>query len=181
MNREGDFNKVIENIHHETLPSHSRSLRAAAYYIQGLQRLFQSRYNEAKWVHFLKCEQIWLISISRRYLKETLKMANPEDRRTFCSLVLLGHIFLSRWVTVARPWTWSHQQCSLLPKFRMFTYNGGSQPSWKVNYFVTNCMKQIGDFIINVFFFGWIAEKPLRRSLPVKKFNRNTPTFLSYS
>ena len=74
MNREGDFNKVIENIHHETLPSHSRSLRAAAYYIQGLQRLFQSRYNEEKCFHFLKCEQILLISISRRYLKETLKM-----------------------------------------------------------------------------------------------------------
>ena len=33
----------------------------------------------------------------RRYLRETLKMANAEDvnRLTSCSLVLLGHIFLS--------------------------------------------------------------------------------------
>lgn len=33
----------------------------------------------------------------RRYLRETLKMANSEDlnRLTSCSLVLLGHIFLS--------------------------------------------------------------------------------------
>lgn len=35
--------------------------------------------------------------IFRRYLRETLKMANSEDlnRLTSCSLVLLGHIFLS--------------------------------------------------------------------------------------
>lgn len=36
-------------------------------------------------------------SVCRRYLRETLKMANAEDlnRLTSCSLVLLGHIFLS--------------------------------------------------------------------------------------
>jgi len=35
--------------------------------------------------------------VLRRYLRETLKMANAEDlnRLTACSLVLLGHIFLS--------------------------------------------------------------------------------------
>jgi len=35
--------------------------------------------------------------VFRRYLRETLKMANAEDlnRLTACSLVLLGHIFLS--------------------------------------------------------------------------------------
>lgn len=35
--------------------------------------------------------------VFRRYLRETLKMANAEDlnRLTSCSLVLLGHIFLS--------------------------------------------------------------------------------------
>lgn len=35
--------------------------------------------------------------VNRRYLRETLKMANAEDlnRLTSCSLVLLGHIFLS--------------------------------------------------------------------------------------
>ena len=37
------------------------------------------------------------IFLFRRYLRETLKMANAEDlnRLTSCSLVLLGHIFLS--------------------------------------------------------------------------------------
>jgi MAternally-affected-uncoordination protein len=48
MKREGDFNKLIENINPETLPSHSHSLRAAAFYVQGLQCFFQARYNEAK-------------------------------------------------------------------------------------------------------------------------------------
>ena len=53
------------------------------------------------------CEQWYFTSSStillffvwhfRRYLRETLKMANAEDlnRLTSCSLVLLGHIFLS--------------------------------------------------------------------------------------
>ncbi|XP_017785266.1 PREDICTED: MAU2 chromatid cohesion factor homolog [Nicrophorus vespilloides] len=78
--REVEFNAILERINPETLQTHSHSLRAAAYYVQGLQAFFQGRYNEAK-----------------RYLRETLKMANAEDlnRLTSCSLVLLGHIFLS--------------------------------------------------------------------------------------
>lgn len=48
---------------------------------------------------FLKTNCLYNYSIlfSRRYLRETLKMANAEDlnRLTSCSLVLLGHIFLS--------------------------------------------------------------------------------------
>lgn len=70
----------MERINPESLPSHSHSLRAAAYYVQGLQAFFGARHNEAK-----------------RYLRETLKMASSEDlnRLTSCSLVLLGHIFLS--------------------------------------------------------------------------------------
>lgn len=58
----------------------SHSLRASAFYVRGLQAFFQASYSEAK-----------------RYLRETLKMANAEDlnRLTSCSLVLLGHIFLS--------------------------------------------------------------------------------------
>ncbi|XP_046399087.1 MAU2 chromatid cohesion factor homolog [Ischnura elegans] len=78
--REQDFSALFERINPETLPTRSHSLRAAAYYVQGLQSFFQARYNEAK-----------------RYLRETLKMANAEDlnRLTSCSLVLLGHIFLS--------------------------------------------------------------------------------------
>lgn len=78
--REQEFQGLLERINPESLPSSSHSLRAAAYYVQGLQSFFQARYNEAK-----------------RYLRETLKMANAEDlnRLTSCSLVLLGHIFLS--------------------------------------------------------------------------------------
>lgn len=78
--RQREFTALLDRINPENLPSHSHSLRAAAYYVQGLQAFFQARYNEAK-----------------RYLRETLKMANAEDlnRLTSCSLVLLGHIFLS--------------------------------------------------------------------------------------
>ncbi|XP_050296968.1 MAU2 chromatid cohesion factor homolog [Anthonomus grandis grandis] len=78
--RESDFNALFDRINPENLPSQSHSLKAAAYYVQGLQAFFQGRFNEAK-----------------RYLRETLKMANAEDlnRLTSGSLVLLGHIFLS--------------------------------------------------------------------------------------
>lgn len=76
--RDKDLGSLMERINPEAL--HSHSLQAAAYYVQGLQAFFGARYNEAK-----------------RYLRETLKMANSEDlnRLTSCSLVLLGHIFLS--------------------------------------------------------------------------------------
>ncbi|ESP05423.1 hypothetical protein LOTGIDRAFT_205565 [Lottia gigantea] len=79
-NRHTDLATLLESINPETVPQHSHSLKAAAYYVQGLQGFFQSRFTEAK-----------------RYLRETLKMANAEDlnRLTSCSLVLLGHIFLS--------------------------------------------------------------------------------------
>merc|ERR1719282_1982666 len=78
--READFAALLDRISPERLPSQSHSLQAAAYYIQGLQEFFAAKYNDAK-----------------RYLRETLKMANAEDlnRLTSCSLVLLGHIFLS--------------------------------------------------------------------------------------
>ena len=48
------------------------------------------------------------VFVLRRYLRETLKMANAEDlnRLTACSLVLLGHIFLS---------LGNSQVCRLLP------------------------------------------------------------------
>ncbi|XP_040566701.1 MAU2 chromatid cohesion factor homolog isoform X2 [Lepeophtheirus salmonis] len=78
--RDGDFLALLDRISPEKLPSNSHSLQAAAYYIQGLQSFFAAKYNDSK-----------------RYLRETLKMANAEDlnRLTSCSLVLLGHIFLS--------------------------------------------------------------------------------------
>ncbi|XP_046543112.1 MAU2 chromatid cohesion factor homolog isoform X1 [Haliotis rubra] len=79
-NRQTELVGLLESIDPEKLESGSHSLKAAAYYVQGLQAFFQARYNEAK-----------------RYLRETLKMSNAEDlnRLTSCSLVLLGHIFLS--------------------------------------------------------------------------------------
>jgi len=46
--REQEFAALLERINPESLPSHSHSLRAAAYYVQGLQSFFQARYNEAK-------------------------------------------------------------------------------------------------------------------------------------
>lgn len=46
---------------------------------------------------FKNIQSILLNNFFRRYLRETLIMASSEDlnRLTSCSLVLLGHIFLS--------------------------------------------------------------------------------------
>uniref|UniRef100_A0A2A4JQA7 MAU2 chromatid cohesion factor homolog n=1 Tax=Heliothis virescens TaxID=7102 RepID=A0A2A4JQA7_HELVI len=78
--RDNELTILMEQVRPESLPTYAHGLRAASYYVLGLQAFFQARYNEAK-----------------RYLRETLKMANAEDlnRLTSCSLVLLGHIFLS--------------------------------------------------------------------------------------
>ena len=78
--RDNDFMALLDRISPDQLPSSSHSMKAAAYYIHGLQSFFSSQYGDSK-----------------RYLRETLKMANAEDlnRLTSCSLVLLGHIFLS--------------------------------------------------------------------------------------
>ncbi|ELT89360.1 hypothetical protein CAPTEDRAFT_151038 [Capitella teleta] len=79
-NRTTDLVSLLESVDPDRLDSCSHSLKASAYYVKGLQSFFQARYHDAK-----------------RYLRETLKMANAEDlnRLTSCSLVLLGHIFLS--------------------------------------------------------------------------------------
>lgn len=62
----------------------SYSHQAGYYYIRGLQAFFDSHYMDAK-----------------KYLRETLKIANSEDlnRLTACSLVLLGSTFLSQGIT----------------------------------------------------------------------------------
>ncbi|KAK7115368.1 MAU2 chromatid cohesion factor homolog isoform X2 [Littorina saxatilis] len=80
MNRQNDLMRLVEFIEPESFHSHSHSLKAAAFFVKGLQSFFQANYSDAK-----------------RFLRETLKMANAEDvnRLTSCSLVLLGHIFLS--------------------------------------------------------------------------------------
>ena len=108
--READFAALLDRISPERLPSQSHSLQAAAYYIQGLQEFFSAKYNDAKYVlHFKEKISSKFVNFNltnffflanfffRRYLRETLKMANAEDlnRLTVCALVLLGHIFLS--------------------------------------------------------------------------------------
>ena len=78
--KEQELNDLLIRLNPESIQTNSHSLRAAAYYVHGLNAFFQARYNDAK-----------------RHLRETLKMANAEDlnRLTSCSLVLLGHIFYS--------------------------------------------------------------------------------------
>ena len=99
--RDADFMALLDRISPERLPSQSHSLQAAAYYIQGLQEFFAAKYNDAKWVFTVwRAPALWFSTTwhpYRRYLRETLKMANAEDlnRLTVCALVLLGHIFLS--------------------------------------------------------------------------------------
>jgi len=77
--RETDFAAIMDRINPDSLPTQSHSLRAASFYVQGLHAFFTNRHNDGK-----------------RFLRESLKMANAEDlnRLTSCSLVLLGHIFL---------------------------------------------------------------------------------------
>jgi len=50
--RDAELGALLERINPESLPSHSHSLRAAAYYVQGLQAFFGARYNEAKYVRY---------------------------------------------------------------------------------------------------------------------------------
>lgn len=77
MKREGDFNKLIENINPETLPSHSHSLRAAAFYVQGLQCFFQARYNEAKYI-LLTVNNVFVIK-KRSFFFETNQAIFKRD------------------------------------------------------------------------------------------------------
>lgn len=53
--RDAELGALMERINPESLPSHSHSLRAAAYYVQGLQAFFGARHNEAKCVN---CERM---------------------------------------------------------------------------------------------------------------------------
>ena len=71
---------LASSIDPKTIQTKSFATRAASFYVQGLKSFFQEHFPEAK-----------------RYLRETLKMANAEDlnRLTSCSLVLLGHLFMS--------------------------------------------------------------------------------------
>lgn len=58
----------------------NQAMLGSFYYVQGLNAFHKNLFHEAK-----------------RFLRESLKMANAEDlnRLTSCSLVLLSHVFLS--------------------------------------------------------------------------------------
>ncbi|XP_039958716.1 MAU2 chromatid cohesion factor homolog [Bactrocera neohumeralis] len=79
--REQDLKQILDTVSTENTHTHSsQALMGGFYYVQGLHAFHKSSFHEAK-----------------RFLRETLKMANAEDlnRLTSCSLVLLSHVFLS--------------------------------------------------------------------------------------
>lgn len=81
--REQELRQIIEHVQVEmgqTNTNNSQAVVGSFYYVQGLNAFHKSSFHEAK-----------------RFLRETLKMANAEDlnRLTSCSLVLLSHVFLS--------------------------------------------------------------------------------------
>ncbi|CAD7092588.1 unnamed protein product [Hermetia illucens] len=79
--REPDLRQILDTVSAENAQClNSQALMGGFYYVQGLNSFHKSSFHEAK-----------------RFLRETLKMANAEDlnRLTSCSLVLLSHVFLS--------------------------------------------------------------------------------------
>lgn len=77
--RQSELQKILNDVTSEQCMN-SQALMGCFYYVQGLNAFHQTSFQEAK-----------------RFLRETLKMANAEDlnRLTSCSLVLLSHVFLS--------------------------------------------------------------------------------------
>ncbi|EDW84142.2 LOW QUALITY PROTEIN: uncharacterized protein Dwil_GK13302, partial [Drosophila willistoni] len=79
--RETDLKQILDAVSTENTHTYSsQALMGGFYYVQGLHAFHKNSFHEAK-----------------RFLRETLKMANAEDlnRLTSCSLVLLSHVFLS--------------------------------------------------------------------------------------
>lgn len=80
--REQEMRQLLEQFQLEMNQSsvNSQALMGSFYFVQGLNAFQKGVSNEAK-----------------RFLRETLKMANAEDlnRLTSCSLVLLSHVFFS--------------------------------------------------------------------------------------
>ncbi|XP_016961184.1 MAU2 chromatid cohesion factor homolog [Drosophila biarmipes] len=79
--READLKQILDAVSTENTHTYSsQALMGGFYYVQGLHAFHKNSFHEAK-----------------RFLRETLKMANAEDlnRLTSCSLVLLSHVFLS--------------------------------------------------------------------------------------
>ncbi|XP_058976898.1 MAU2 chromatid cohesion factor homolog [Musca domestica] len=79
--RDKDLKQILDAVSTENTHTYSsQALMGGFYYVQGLHAFHKASFHEAK-----------------RFLRETLKMANAEDlnRLTSCSLVLLSHVFLS--------------------------------------------------------------------------------------
>ncbi|KAI9577115.1 MAU2 chromatid cohesion factor homolog [Glossina fuscipes] len=79
--RDQDLKQILDAVSTENTHTYSsQALMGGFYYVQGLHAFHKASFHEAK-----------------RFLRETLKMANAEDlnRLTSCSLVLLSHVFLS--------------------------------------------------------------------------------------
>lgn len=79
--REPELRTILDSVQTENAQClNNQALMGCFYYVQGLNAFHKSSFHEAK-----------------RFLRETLKMANAEDlnRLTSCSLVLLSHVFLS--------------------------------------------------------------------------------------
>ncbi|KOB76322.1 putative mau2 chromatid cohesion factor [Operophtera brumata] len=49
--RDNELAILMEQVRPEALPAYAHGLRAASYYVLGLQAFFQARYNEAKYLH----------------------------------------------------------------------------------------------------------------------------------
>lgn len=96
----------------------SYSLKAAASYVNALQRFFHAQFPEAKLVlpstlascafisvHKSLCYLLTAYDFCRLFLQEALKLANTEDlnKLTACGLVLLGQIFLHMGLTQEVP------------------------------------------------------------------------------
>ncbi|XP_028411289.1 MAU2 chromatid cohesion factor homolog [Dendronephthya gigantea] len=78
--RKAKLEELIQNFSNPKRASLRSSIMMASYhYIMGLKSFFEAKYQDA-----------------RRYLRETLKISNPEEshRLTACALILLGHTFL---------------------------------------------------------------------------------------
>jgi len=73
------FKTLLEGLSSDTITS-SKNLRSSYFYMMGLKTFFDSNYEDAK-----------------RFLRESLRIANTEDlsRMTACALILLGHVLMS--------------------------------------------------------------------------------------
>ncbi|XP_077966233.1 MAU2 chromatid cohesion factor homolog [Styela clava] len=78
--KQQELMQILSQINPDSVALKSRNLKAASFFVKGMFSFFQAIYSDAK-----------------RFLRETLKMANAQDlnRLTACALVLLGHIYLS--------------------------------------------------------------------------------------